>query len=652
MKMPLSWLKDFVDIKMSFTELARKLSAAGLTVETWENEGTDVIFDPEVTSNRPDWLSVYGVAREIAAVTSTNLQDPRSKIQSNNQKIKPEILIKNNFELCPRYTAILVKNVRVKPSSESIQKRLKQVGLRPINNLVDISNYVMWEFGNPLHVFDYDKIRGHQMVLEETKGGEPFRSLDGIDYKLPKGAIIIKDVGRIIDLCGIKGGENTAVSTETKNVLIHVPIYELAHIRRTSQALGLRSDASAIFERGADPGGTLKSLARAAELIGGEIASEIIDLKKQEFNPWKVSLRHERLEKVLGITISPLKVKDILERLELKVDGQYKVTVPTFRNDIHIEEDLIEEVGRIYGYDNFPKTLPASAVPTVPVAYAKDYDFEYQVKSIIKGAGYSEIYTYSLVPEKQLIDMGINPDKVLRVDNPISRDYEYLRPHLLGNLLEALKLNQANFENIKLFELGKCYVGKTIDEAKEQYWIDSIISGERFFEAKGDVESLLESLGIEAKFLPFDEPNSFFHPGRSAQIIVDKTVIGNMGELHPAILSRFGIKGHVARWALYYDLLLKTACSERIYKPVPKYPAVIEDISISLPKKALVGDVIAAIKKTSGLVNSVELIDVHGETKTFRVTFLDPTKNLTDQGVAKIRAKIQMMKLGVSPKER
>lgn len=652
MLIPLSWLKEYVDIKIPFKDLAWKLSETGLTVETWKEIDGDIIFDPEITPNRPDWMSVYGIAREIAAVTKSKLKTPSFAKASAGKQNLLKINIKLNYEIVPRITSVIIKNVKVKPSPEWLQKRIKQIGLRPINNLVDITNYVLWTYGSLLHVFDYDKIRGHQMIVELSKGGENFRSLDGLDYKLPKGAIIIKDVGRVIDLLPLKGGENTAASNQTVNILLHSVVVDPVITRRTSQTLSLRSDSSAIAERGLDPNGTLIAVNKALELIlelsGGEVASEIIDHKEKEFKPWTVELSHARLESVLGIKISPTQVKNILERLELTVDpkqGQtlYRVEIPTFRNDIHIEEDLIEEVGRIYGYNNFPKTLPASAVPITTVAYSRNYDLEYQIKNLLCGAGYNEIYTYSLIPEKQLLDLGIDPTKILRVDNPISRDYEYLRPNLLGNLLGAYKGNQANFSDIKIYELGKRYLGETIDKTNEESWIWLAISGEKTLELKGLVQTLLNTFGVAYKIRPATPKDNhyWYHPGRCAQVD-DKNgkYMGVLGEIHPNLLSKWGIKGHVSALGLNYDLLEKFVDLNKKYKSVPKYPPVVEDLSLIIPENVLFGQVVDTIKKTSSLISSVDLLDTHEESKTLRITYLDRSKNLTDRDVSKIKTKI------------
>ncbi len=655
MLIPLSWLKEYVDIKMPFPELAAKLSAAGLTVEVWHEDppagGGDIIFDPEITPNRPDWMCIYGIAREISAITGAKLKKVDYTVKIPAIKNPLPLDLKPNYAIVPRITSVIIKNVKVKPSPEWLAKRIKQIGLRPINNLVDITNYVLWTYGSLLHVFDYDKIRGHQLTVELSRGGEAFRSLDGIDYTLPKDAIVIKDVGRIIDLLPIKGGENTASYTETKNVLLHSVVIDPIITRRTSQALGLRSDSSAIAERGLDPNGTVKAvnyaLALILELAGGEVASEIMDHKAKDFPSWTLDMNHERLEKVLGIPATSKKVFDILTSLELETTMKqsnnsiiYHVTVPTFRNDLHIEEDLIEEVGRIIGYDNFPKTLPESAVPTTKVAYARDYDLEYEVKQTLKGAGYTEIYTYSLVSEKQLLNLSIDPGETLRVDNPISREFEYLRPHLIGNLLDALKQNLSNSPDIRLYELGKVYAGKTIDDHSERYQLIGVTNGSRFLEAKGVVEAILRELGIKATFAPVakeDNPNLWLHPGRAAGIYVGEKRIGMVAEVHPSLLARFGIKTRVTEWTLRYDDLEKLINKSKTYQPVPKYPSVVEDLSLHIPANILYGQVVAEIQRSSHLVKSIDLIDEHESSKTLRISYQSTTQNLSDQDVAKAR---------------
>ncbi len=650
MIIPLSWLKEYVDIKIPFKDLAEKLSEVGLTIEKWEENppagGGDILFDPEVTPNRPDWLSVYGVAREIAAVTSAKLKQVKPVFPDKSKTLLP-IKITPNYKIVPRITSVTIKGVTVKPSPEWLQKKIKEIGLRPINNLVDITNYVLWLYGGLLHVFDYDEIHGAEMTVTQAKGGEDFRSLDGIDYKLPKGAIIIKDTDRIIDLLPLKGGENSASTSKTKNVLLHSVVVDPVLTRRTSQFLGLRSDSSAVAEKGLDPNSPPLAVSSALKLIlelaGGEVASQILDHKEREFKPWTVSLNHQRLEGVLGLKITPGEVKNIFERLELKVKGQYEVTVPTFRHDLHIEEDLIEEVGRIYGYNKFPTILPTNPPPTVPVAYGRNYNLEYEVKQTLAGFGFDEIYTFSLVSEDQLIKLGIDPLKVLRVDNPISKENEYLRPKLLGNLLEAVKLNEANFQEIKIFELGKIYMGESVDKRIEKYSLSGAIKGERFLEVKGVVEAFCQKFGIKGTIKKADKKSIeiWDHPDKAGEIVVDsERIIGYVAEISQSVMSRFGIKGKAVYWELDFSVFEKIADLKKKYQPIPKYPAIVEDLSVIVPNSILYQDIVKSIKETDNLLRKVELIDIHENSKTFRLTYLSPNKNLTGEEVALVKEKI------------
>lgn len=649
MQIPLSWIKEFTKVTLPMKELAELMSESGLTIEKWEEREGDTVFDTEVTPNRPDWLSVVGTAREIAAVTDSKFTFKEEGIAEKKVKNPLPIEIHPDYQVAPRVVSVIVKGVTVKPSPAWLQKRIKQIGLRPINNLVDITNLVLWAVAAPLHAFDYDKIQGHKMSVQVTKGGEKFRSLDGMDYTLPPDAIIITDESRIIDLVPLKGGENTAISAETKNILLHAIIADPLMTRRTSQTLGLRSDASALSEKGVDPNilpvALKMTLSLVLELAGGEVASDIMDHKEKEFVSHKVELYHQNLERIIGILFEEKQVLNYFERLQLPTvvkNGIYSVTVPTFRQDLCIEEDLIEEVARLYNYNNMPRTLPEGPVPTTKAAYTRNFDLEYDIKQKVKALGYSEVYTYSLVDDKQLENLGIDPEKTLRITNPVSIDYRYLRPILLGNLIQALKLNLGNTNSIRLFELGKEYRGETLDKVEEPYSLTAILAGEKFFEAKGAVESLLTSLGVDYKIEPATKSDAtdWLHPGRNAVIRAGKEYLGFIGELHPTLLAKFGIKSRATAWVIKYNLLEKKVNKDRVYRSVPKYPAVIEDISLEVSAKQPVGEIIDIIQSASKLVTRIDLIDVHEGSKTFRIYYQDSSKNLEEKDIKEIRSKI------------
>lgn len=612
MLIPLSWLKEYVDITLTPKELGDRLTEVGLGCEKITKTENDVIFDLEVTPNRPDWLSIIGVAREVAAIEGKKIKYPKLKTTLKPSTKTLPIAIKADPKINPRFTAIIIVGVKVGESPKWLRDKLESIGQRPINNIVDITNYVMFELGNPIHAFDYDKIEGTVMKVHKTLGGEQFKSVDGISYHLPKNAVVISDSKKIIDLCGIKGGFNSGTWNDTKTILIRVPVEIPSFIRRTSQALGLRSEASSIFERAVNAGGTIDALKRTADLIlkiaGGEVASELIDLKEEKFTPWKLKVNFERLNKILGIEIPKKQIISILENLNLSpklLENDIECEIPTYRNDLKIEEDLIEEVARLYGYNNFPKTLPQGNIPTNEIPYFRNFRIDEKIKRILSGAGFSEVYTYSLISERDLEVMGIKPDEALRADNPVSREYEYLRPSIKSNLLYAISENKANFEKINLFELGKVYIGKSIDNIDEHYVLSVISNNKSFYEMKGLMERILKELQIK------------------------EDLTKNIELLSGAV-----------SFEINFTELLNKKIAEKIFKPLPKYPPITEDLSIKVANDIKVGDIISEIKKQSSLISEVSLIDTFENSKTFHIVYQSKERNLTKEEAREIREKI------------
>jgi len=612
---PLSWLKDYVNIKSDIKSLTERLGEAGLgTEEITKTPDGDTILDLEVTPNRPDLLSLVGIAREVAAVEDTKIKYPELKTDLKPKKgsfILP-LKIHPNYKTTPRLTGILINNVKVKESPAWLREKLKKLGNKSVSNIVDITNFVMYELGNPIHSFDYHKIKGAEMWVKQATGGEKFESVDEISYHLPKEAIIFEDTEKIFDLVGIKGGKNSGTYNSTKAVFIAVEVDDPILIRKASQALSLRSDASAIFERNVNKGGTIDALKRTVDLIlelaGGEIASELIDLKEREFNPWKLTLKLNRLEFILGIKIPEREILDILERLNLQPKSKgdiVEVTVPTYRNDLQIEEDLIEEVARIYGYNNFPKTLPSGQIPISPIPYFKDYGIDEKVKNILISSGFSEIYTYSLISESDLSEVDINSEDALRVDTPVSREFEYLRPTLEVNLQKALKQNQINFPKVSLFELGKVYHGKTLDKAEEKYHLAGITNSKSFFEVKGILERLYKDLGIN------DDPTQFIKASTNG-----------------------------VYFELDYSTIIGKRSKQKAFVPIAKFPPIVEDLAIVTPNDALIGEIIETIKKQSNLIVDVSLLDKYKDTRTFHIVYQSPERNLKNEQIGEIRRKI------------
>jgi phenylalanyl-tRNA synthetase beta chain len=608
---PLSWLKEYVDITLTPKELGEKLTEVGLGCEKITKTSDDIIFELEITPNRPDCLSIIGIAREIAAVENKKIKYPVLKTNLKPKIKSLPLIIKTDSDINPRFTGIIVSGIKVGESPKWLKDKLAKMDQRSINNIVDITNYVMLELGNPIHAFDYDKIAGHTMTVSQTKEGEKFESVDGATYRLPKGAVVISDKEKVIDLCGIKGGKNSGTFENTKNIFIRVPVEISALTRKTSQALNLRSEASSIFERGVNAGGTIDALKRTVDLVlelaGGKIASELYDIKNKNFMPWKLELRKNRLTKILGVEISDKKILEILEALNfspvLKKDI-VETIIPTYRNDLKIEEDLIEEVARIYGYNNFPKTMPEGIISIAQIPYFRDYGLDEKVKGILTASGFSEIYTYSLIGEKDL-PQGINSQDLLRVDNPVCRDYEYLRPTLKINLQKALAQNKSNFEKINIFELGKVYLGHNLDETKETYMLSGISNSKSFFEIKGILEKIFEGLGIDS------DPTKYIE-------ILDEGIF----------------------FELDYSQILKNRNLNKAFKALPKYPPIVEDISLTAKEFVKTVDLISGIKNQSPLVANVTLLDQFDNSRTFHIIYQHKERNLTMDEVSKIRGKI------------
>lgn len=638
MLIPISWLKDFVDIKLPLKDLMWKMTEAGLTCESYKEVDGDKVLDVEVTANRPDWMSIIGVAREVAAIQGIKIKEIRNKPipkPANHLAIK----LLTNFELLERWTGIIIKDVKIAPSPKWLSDRIRLMGHEPINNVIDITNYVMYELGIPMHAFDYDEIKGSVMKVTKSRGGEDFVSVDGLAYKLPKDAIVIYDAERLIDLAGIKGGLNSGIKPETKNIFLHVTINNPVLVRRASIALGLRSEASAIYERGPDKGGVINSLTRAVNLIlenaGGKVASEIIDLKKQEVRSWKLEVGLAKLEKVLGIKIPAGQAVKILDQLNLSPEiksNKIICTIPTYRGDLKIEEDLIEEIARIYGYNKFPKTLPKTAVNTRKIPYYFDDSPHQNLRKILLAAGYSEAMNLSLISTSLIEKCLLNPKDHIALENPVSLDYEHLRTSLLPSLLLGIKLNQNENQKVKIFEIDKVY-------PSESYKASAAAQGIAFRELKGVIDLILAKLNIENYQIEFEADKQIWHPAKSATIWKEKEKIGCFGAINPQVLDNLALKNEV--FAFEFDVATLNKHTKRsVFKPIPEFPPQIEDLTLTFPPKTRIGDVISLITDHWPQVTKVGLKDIYKDAYTFRLYYQHPQKTLTDTEVAQIRSQI------------
>jgi len=645
-----SWLKEHLQTKATPKQIGEYLSLCSQSVEKITKVGDDWLYEIEITTNRPDCLSVYGIARELSVIlprfgipTKLKSLDINQEIKTTDKKALPlEVKIKDS-SLCPRFTALIFDKVVVKPSPKTIQTRLEKSDIRTLNNVVDISNYLMLELGQPMHTFDYDKIKGHKMILRESAGGEKITTLDGQIRPLPDGTIIIEDgEGRIIDLCGIMGGKNSEVDEKTKRVLLFVQTYDPVRIRQTCQRLSFRTEAASRFEKGVDPEGVMLAMNKAVQMFEknceAKVASQLIDIYPHPPHEKIVKLDIGLVNKIMGVEINQKEIINILQSLGfmIKVDGDSSITavVPHWRDDdISIPEDLIEEIARIYGYHRLPTSLPSLAmIPQNKIDFSK---WETKVKSALKFWGFTETINYSMVSEAVLKDFEIKPEDCLKIANPLSEEWIFLRPSLVPSLLQVASLNKK--EKIKIFELANVYLFQSENELPEEnLMLTGLVIGENFTKIKGIVKSLLEELGIkDFEIKPYQLQKTFygkiFHPSRRAEIIFKDNSLGIFGQLK---------KEKVFVFDLDFIQIVKEANEMKKYQPIPKYPPIIEDLSFIIPEKTYVGEIMKAIKTTSLIIQSVELIDSYEQTRTFRITYQDPSKTLTAEEVEKLRKQI------------
>lgn len=611
-----NWLKDYVKLPKP-EKLAEILTMHSFEVEQVKKVGRDYVLDIDVLPNRGhDCLSHWGVAIEISAILDRGLEPLRRK---RLKKEKGEIGLINLKIKCPklvpRYSAIVVEGVRVGPSPEWLKEKIESVGLRSINNVVDLTNYVMLEVGQPLHAFDYDKIQGHQMILRESKNGERLVTLDDSSHSLDRGMLVIEDKSRLIDLVGIMGGKLTEIDLKTKNIVLQAGNFDRQTIYKAVKKLNHRTEASNIYSQGIDPNLTIFTLERAYFLLTklgeGKIV-QITDFYPKKVLPKKIKLDLKYVEKLLGVKISPKEIKNIFDRLGFKYKGNI-VEVPTFRLDISIQEDLIEEIGRIYGYEKIPSTFPV--VSLIPPKRNLDIFWENMTKDILKELGFTEVYNYSFIGKKEAKIFGYKDKGIVEVENPMSKEQRYLRPSLIPNLLKNVVDNFRFFDEIKIFELGKIFINKEQTEKKMLSGLIAQKKGEdEFYRLKGVVDSLLNKLGIsniwydEHKATPEQSKISIWQSGKIAEIKIGNEEIGFLGEISSKILKN----GKVIVFDIDFEKLRKLCSEEHEYQPISQYPAAIRDLAVLVPGDVKVVDVLNRINTAGGsLVRDVDLFDIY-----------------------------------------
>ncbi len=637
------------------TNIGKRLSEVVLT--------TDTVFDLEVLANRPDCMGHQGVAREIAAIYGEKLKLPEYDIK-DKPKGDLNLTVKiNNKKSCPRYSALILSHVEIKDSPEEIKRRLEAVGIRSLNNIVDITNYLMMDTGQPTHAFDYEKILGQKMVIREAKANEKMTTLDDKGRKLQKGMLVITDDKRNIDLAGIMGGKNSEISAKTTKIVLQAAVFEPKNVRRTSRALGLRTDAVSVYEKGVDLNNTLKVLARGLSLLKQQcpqiILEKIIDLKAKKVEPLKIKLHLEKLNSLIGLNFPEEKAMTFLKSFGLRVENKKKgifiVSIPTFRPDITLEEDLIEEVARVYGYDRIPETQPYGEIGIMP--RNKKLFWEKKIKNIFEALGFAEVINYSFYRAELIKKAGLVQKGHLEIENPLSEEQQYLRTCLSAGLLNNLKKNQKNFEEFKIYEMGKVFwipQGKKVLQEKEMLAAMIFLkanqnTSEIFLQTKGIIELIFSKLGIDNyKFIKPSKKDSFYDQRQSVSVLYRDREIGVMGKISDKILKNFKINNLAIGLNFDLEKIWSAVTSLRVYQPLPKYPVVKRDLAIVINKKFSFEDIEDVIKKSNPLVSKVELFDIYegAQLKTgqknlaFHIIFQDPERTLEARGIDKIIGKI------------
>jgi len=656
---PDSWLRDFIKTKANVKQIAEYLSLCSQSVERNIPSKNDSIYEIEITSNRPDCLSIYGIAKELNAVLprfniKTELVEPKED-KSNLSKIRKPLPLNveiSKNSLCPRFTALIFDNVKIEPSPKIIQERLEKVGIRALNNVIDISNYLMVELGQPMHTFDYDKIKKNKMILRESKEGESVVTIDDKKRKLPKGTMVIEDgEKRLIDLCGIMGGANSEVDENTKRVLLFIQTYDPIKIRQTCQKLSFRTEAASRFEKGVDPEGVIPSIRRAVKMFkdncNASVASNLIDIYPNPQKTKKIFLMKDKLKEVIGVEINFKEAEKILNNLgfETKIkQNEIEALVPHWRwEDINIPEDLIEEIARIYGYHNIPDNLFIGNIPQD--GENQNLTWQNKIKNTLKFLSFNETYNYSMINHQVLKKVKIEEGDCIQIDNPLTEE-NLMRPSLIPSLLTVISKNQKYQEKIRIFELANIYLPLKEDKLPEENLTLTLVSTkDDFYSLKGILETILKELNIKKyKFNPYElEKTTYgkiFKHNNLAEIIINKEPVGIIGELDHNVRANFNIKEKVIIVDIELDQILKSASSIKNYKPIPKYPAIIEDLTLVVDKNIPVGDILELIKSSSLIIKTVELTDSFKSNFTFRISYQDEKKTLTDKEVKTVREKI------------
>lgn len=633
------------------------------------------VVDFEITPNRPDCLAMVGMAREASATFKKPFTYPDTDIKDENGKGETKDYVSvdiKNPESCKRYVARIVTDVKVEQSPWWLQKRLMYAGMRPINNIVDITNFVMLEYGQPIHAFDINQVKGGRIIVENAAEGEKFVTLDNNERTLTKDMLLIKDEERGIAIAGVMGGLNSEIEEDTTTIIVESANFSGDSVRATSKKLGLRTEASSRFEKGIDPNlceAAADRVCRLIELIGaGKVCRGSVDNYPNPETAKTIDIRVDRINHVLGIDITREDMVSMLESLEIKVEGSgnvMTVTPPTVRQDLLEEEDYIEEVARLYGYDKLPVTLPKG---NCEAGISDERALRDLTRNSLCGMGLNEIQTYSFVSPKGVDNVRIDEDSweraFVKLINPLGEENSVMRTILTPNMMEVLARNYSrNIDKVKAFEIGNTFMANMLNEEElpdEQYSLCIGMYGknEDFFSLKGIVEELLKVLGIKGAVFEAESEYGVYHPGRCARIAVpsgrqgaeDADILydelGIMGEIHPDVAENYGMDGvRIYCCELMFDAIMRHADTEIVYTPLPKYPSTSRDIALLVDEDMAVGKIEEVIRKHGKkILENVKLFDVYRgkqveegkKSVAFTLTYRDKDKTLTDDEVAAV----------------
>lgn len=623
----------------------------------------DVVFEYEITSNRVDCYSVIGIAREAAATFNKKFVPPVVAETGNDEDVNDYIKVTvKDSELCPRYCARVVKNIKIAPSPVWMQRRLAANGIRPINNIVDITNYVMEEYGQPMHAYDYDTIANHEIIVRRANAGEKFVTLDGQERTMDESVLMICDGEKAVGIAGIMGGENSMITDNVKTMLFEAACFDGTNIRLSSKKVGLRTDASGKFEKGLDPNNAQAAIDRACQLVeelgAGEVVGGMTDVYGKKKNPVRIGFEPEKINALLGTDISKEDMLGYFEKIGLKYDeAANEIIAPTFRHDLFRMADLAEEVARFYGYDNIPTTLPKGEATTGKLPFK--LRIEEVARDIAEFCGFSQGMTYSFespkVFDKLLLPEDSEYRKAITISNPLGEDFSIMRTISLNGMLTSLAFNYNHRnKNVRLYELGNIYLPaelplKELPDERMQFTLGMYGEGD-FYTMKGVIEEFFEKIGLHEK--ETYDPNSgkpFLHPGRQANIIYNGKVAGYLGEVHPEVLDNYDIGDRAYVAVLDMPLIVEMSTFDRKFEGIAKFPAVNRDLSMVVPKEILAGQIEAMIAQRGGaILESYQLFDIYEGSQikegyksiAYSITFRAKDKTLEEAEVSAAMKKI------------